>query len=190
MIKLGNEIPKINVFTKTGPTIVWTDTHKLFENKKVLIIGLPGLFLVEYAATQMVSYDLLYDDIKSLGIDEIFFTSIDDYYVQRAYLKNQELQNIKHLPDPSGKWCDAIGMTEDMEHEGLGNRRSHRYAMIIDNLICKTCKYEDFAQNPVTGCFNITDADSILQYLESIQNTWEKWNDEARDRVDLNAREK
>lgn len=190
MIKIGNTIPNIEVFNKVDSSIEWTSTHNLFANKKVLLIGLPGLFIVEYAATQMISYDLLFDDIVDLGINEIYFTSVDDYYVQTAYVKDKELTNIKHLPDPSGKWCDEIGMIENMEYEGLSNRRSHRYAMIIDNLICKTCKYEDFAQNPITGCFNITDADSILQYLEGIQHTWEKWNDSARDKVDLNAREK
>jgi len=190
MIKIGNEIPNIKIFDKHGSTITWTDTHTLFANKKILLIGLPGLFLIEYAATQMISYDLLFDDIKQLGIDEIYFTSVDDYYVQRAYSKDQELQNVKHFADPSGRWCEAIGMLEDMEHEGLGNRRSHRYAMIIDNCICKTVKYEDFSQNPVTGCFNITDVDSILTYLQSIQTTWEKWNDNARDKVDANAKER
>ena len=49
MIKIGNTIPNIEVFNKVDSSIEWTSTHNLFANKKVLLIGLPGLFIVEYA---------------------------------------------------------------------------------------------------------------------------------------------
>ena len=189
MIRVADKIPDIRTMHKVGVDTEWKTTHELFENKKILLLGIPGLFLVDYAASQIKTYDFYADKIKSLGIDEIWVTSTDDCYVQRAWAKSEQLQNINTLPDPLAEWAKSIGMNEDMAREGLGKNRSHRYAMIIDNLTCKNVKYEDFTHNPMT-CFQVTDADTIIKYLEIIQTNYERWDDNARDRVDSLGRDK
>lgn len=189
MIRVGDTIPNISFMDKVGTTTIWQETHNLFNDKKILLIGLPGLFLVEYAASQLRTYDFYAARIKELGIDELWFTSVDNCYTQKAYTKNEELKNISNLPDPTGKWASAVGMLEDMSREGLGDKCSHRYAMIIDNLIMKNCNYEDFTHNPMT-CFQVTDADTTIKYLEIIQTNYERWNDDARDKVDVLGRNK
>lgn len=182
MIRIADIIPNIETMHKKGPLTKWRSTHELFKDKKILLFAVPGPFLVEYAATHMRTYEFCYEQIQDLGIDEIWVTSVDDCYVQNAWLKNDKITKIQNLPDPAGEWANAIGMLEDMTKEGLGKTRSHRYAMIIDNLICKIVKYEDFTHNPMT-CFQVSDANSMMHYLESIQTTYEKWNDNARDKV-------
>ena len=162
---------------------------KLFKNKKVLVLGIPGVFLVEYAASQLKTYEFYYEQFLNLGLDEIYFTSVDDAYVQLAYMKMENICKIKNLPDPAGIFAKEIGMLEDMTKEGLSDKRSHRYAMTIDNLICKNVKYEDFTHNPMT-CFQVTDADTMIKYYETIQTNYERWNDNARDKVDNLGRDK
>lgn len=185
MIKVGDIIPNIKTMHKVDRTTEWKSTHDLFTGKRILILGIPGLFLVEYAASQLKTFDFYFDKIYELGIDEIWFTSVDDCYVQRAYLKNEGTTHIKNLPDPTGKWSSSIGMLEDMSSEGIGDRRSHRYAMIIDNLVMKTVKYEDFSHNPMT-CFQVTDADTIIKYLEIIRTNYERWNDDRAENIGRN----
>lgn len=182
MIRISDTIPNISSLHKNGTKTEWLNTHTLFENKRVLLVGIPGLFLVEYAASQLKTIDFYADRIKELGIDEIYFTSVDDCYVQKAYLKNEDIYNVKCLPDPVCKWADSIGMSEDMSREGLGTKRSHRYAMFIDNLKMKSIKYEDFSHNPMT-CWQVTDADSIIKYLEVIQTNYERWNDDKTNNI-------
>jgi len=189
MIRVGDIIPNKTTMHKDGILTSWLATHDLFQNKKILLIGLPGLFLVEYAATHLKAYEFYHSRIKKLGIDEIWFTSVDNCFVQNAYLKSENLKHIKCLPDPDGDWAQSIGMLEDMSREGIGDKCSHRYAMIIDNLIMKHCKYEDFTHNPMT-CFQVSDADTIIKYLEIIQTNYERWNDDARDKVDVLGRDK
>jgi peroxiredoxin len=174
MIKVGDQVPNVETMHKPGLQTEWITTHDLWRNKRILLIGVPGSFLVEYPSTQLQTYDLLHDKITSLGIDEIWFTSVEDCYVQQAYKDFQKHENIKNLPDPAGAWASAIGMLEDMTEQGLGKQRSHRYAMIIDNLKMKVVKYEDWSHNPMT-CFQVTDAESILMYLQGIRNTYEQW---------------
>lgn len=189
MIRIADIIPNIKSMHKEGPHTVWHSTHDLFRDKKVLLFAVPGTFLVEYAATQMRTYEFCYKQIQNLGIDEVWVTSVDDCYVQNAWLKNDGIKKICNLPDPAGEWAESIGMLEDMTKEGLGKYRSHRYAMIIDNLICKIVKYEDFTHNPMT-CFQVSDANSMIHYLESIQKTYERWNDGARDTVNSTGQRK
>lgn len=189
MIRVSEQIPNVSAMHKHGSKTVWQDTHSLFKDKKILLLGIPGVFLVEYAASQIKTYDFYHDKFVRLGINDVYFTSTDDVYVQRAWLKHEGIVNIKNLPDPAGLWADQVGLAENMTNEGLGTKRSHRYAMTIDNLICKNVKYEDFTHNPMT-CFQVTDADTMLKYFESIQTNYERWNDNARDKVDNLGRDK
>ena len=189
MIRIADIIPDVKTLHKTGYTTEWKSTHELFKDKRILLIGVPGSFIVEYAASQMRTYEFFYTKFKELGIDEIWVTSTEDTYVQRAWLNSEGITDIQALPDPAYEWAEKIGMLEDMSKEGLGKNRSHRYSMIIDNLICKIVKYEDFTHNPMT-CFQVSDADSMMQYLESIKQTYERWNDEARDTVDATGQDK
>ncbi len=189
MIRVSDQIPNVSTMHKHGSKTVWLETHEIFKNKKVLILGIPGTFLVEYAASQIRTYDFYYDRFTNLGLDEIYFTSTDDAYVQLAWMKNEGIERVKNLPDPAGVWAKQIGMLEDMTREGLGDKRSHRYAMTVDNLICKNVKYEDFTHNPMT-CFQVTDADTMIKYFEAIQTNYERWNDNARDKVDNLGRNK
>ena len=189
MIRVGDIIPDIKSMHKEGSKTNWLSTHELFKDKKILLLGIPGVFLVEYAASQLKTYDFYADKIKSLGIDEIWFTSVDNCYVQLSWSKHDNLTHIKNLPDPVGDWASSIGMLEDMRREGIGDKCSHRYAIILDNLICKNVKYEDFSHNPMT-CFQVTDADTIIKYLEIIQTYYERWDDAARNKVDSLGRSK
>lgn len=185
MIKVGEQIPNITTMHKVGKKTEWISTHDLFKNKRILIIGVPGLFLVEYAASQLRTYDFYFDKIKELGINEIWFTSVDDCYIQNAYIKHDKIENLKNLPDPTGAWASSIGMIEDMSKEGIGDKCSHRYAMILDNLVMKTVKYEDFSHNPMT-CFQVTDADTIIKYLEIIKTNYERWSDDRTENLGRN----
>ena len=173
MIKVSEMIPDVTTMHKNGPFTEWKSTHDLFEKKRILLVGVPGAFLVEYAASQIRTYDILYENFLELGIDEIWMTSTDDCYVQNAWLDSMEISKVQNLPDPAGDWAEDIGMLEDMTEQGLG-MRSHRYAMIIDDLRCKVVKYEDFTHNPMT-CFQVSDAESMLVYLKGIKENYEKW---------------
>jgi len=182
MIRVADTIPNVRTMHKVGVQNLWLETHELFANKKILLFGVPGSFIVEYASSQMRTYEFFYEKFKDLGIDEIWVTSTEDTYIQRAWLNSEGIEQIKALPDPALEWASSIGMLEDMTKEGLGPNRSHRYAMIIDNLICKVVHYEDFTHNPMT-CFQVSDANSMMNYLEKIQTNYERFNNEARDTV-------
>ena len=126
MIGIADVIPNVKSLHKTGYTTEWKSTHDLFKDKRILLIGVPGSFIVEYAASQMRTYEFFYEKFQELGIDEIWVTSTEDTYVQRAWLNSEGIEKIQALPDPACEWAETIGMLEDMTKEGLGKYRSHR----------------------------------------------------------------
>lgn len=189
MIRIADIIPNIKSMHKVGYATEWKNTHDLFKDKRILLVGIPGSFIVEYASSQIRTYEFFYEKFQELGIDEIWMTSTEDTYIQRAWLNSEGIEKIQALPDPAFEWAEAIGMSEDMTKEGLSANRSHRYAMIIDNLICKIVHYEDFTHNPMT-CFQVSDANSMMNYLEEIKTNYERFNNEARDTVTADGKSK
>ena len=49
-------------------------TSDLFAGKRVIVFSLPGAFTPTCSSTHVPGYDAAYDEIKSLGIDEIYCT--------------------------------------------------------------------------------------------------------------------
>ena len=51
----------------------------LFENKKVVVFGLPGAFTPTCSASHLPGYEELYDEIKKCGVDEVYCISAVSY---------------------------------------------------------------------------------------------------------------
>ncbi|MEM7645369.1 MAG: redoxin family protein [Pseudomonadota bacterium] len=173
MIKVGEKIPDVSFLAKEGPKEVWKKVHDQFSQKKVLLLGVPDLFVPDYPSSMVRGYDVMAAEIKSFGIDEIIFTANLDYFILKAWAKKEGLENVGLMPDGNSDWAKAIGMLVDMSDRGLG-LRSHRYAMIIDNLHLKKVFYEDFSHDSRT-CFLETNVEKLVSYLESIKETWESF---------------
>ena len=49
-----------------------TTTKDIFAGKRVVIFSLPGAFTPTCSTTHLPGYDAAYDEIKALGIDEVY----------------------------------------------------------------------------------------------------------------------
>jgi peroxiredoxin len=123
----------INTFkVKSGPD--WDDltTDHIFENKRILIVSLPGAFTPVCSSKQLPSYDQHYEKIVSKGIDEIYILSVNDYFVMKAWFNELNIKNVKFIPDGNGSFTRDMDMLVNKPEQGFG-MRSWRYAMIVDN---------------------------------------------------------
>ena len=117
-----NQLPDAQVFTiargKSGK-LLRKNTHDLWKNKDVLIVGVNGAFTPK--DTELVlGYEENYQKIiDETVVDEIYIISMNDPYVMRAWFKDMKIKKLKHLPDGNG---------------GMG-KRGWRYAMLIENNI-------------------------------------------------------
>jgi len=144
-------------------------TAEIFDNKKVVLFALPGAFTPTCSSTHLPGYEVNYDDFKDLGIDEIYCLSVNDSFVMNAWAKDQNLENVKVLPDGNAEFTRKMGMLVRKENLGFGDR-SWRYSMYVENGVIKKLFAEDgFGDNVANDPFEVSDYKTMLTYLGESQ---------------------
>ncbi len=147
----------------------WQDrtTQEIFGGRRVVLFALPGAFTPTCSSTHLPRYEELYDEIKAQGIHEVICLSVNDAFVMFQWGKQQGLQKIFLLPDGSGEFTRKMGMLVQKDNLGFG-QRSWRYSMVVnDGVIEKMFVEPDFSDNCPTDPFEVSDADTMLNYLKT-----------------------
>lgn len=147
----------------------WQDvtTADLFAGKRVVVFSLPGAFTPTCSTYQLPGYDSKFDEFQALGIDEVYCLSVNDSFVMNAWFKSQNIQNVRPIPDGSGEFTSAMGMSVNKANLGFGFR-SWRYAMVVND-----GEIEQLFEEPgkVGNCpvdpYEVSDPDTVLEYLKT-----------------------
>ena len=133
-IRATNEFENDDICFMDGEN-PWTDvtSDEIFGNKRVLIFSLPGAFTPTCTSQQLPGFDRMFNDLKNLGIDEIYCISVNDSFVMNAWSQKLNVKNIKLIPDGTGEFTKKMGMLVNKDHLGFG-MRSWRYAVIANNM--------------------------------------------------------
>ena len=133
-IRATNEFENDDICFMDGEN-PWTDvtSDEMFGNKRVLIFSLPGAFTPTCTSQQLPGFDSMFNDLKNLGIDEIYCISVNDSFVMNAWSQKLNVKNIKLIPDGTGEFTKKMGMLVNKDHLGFG-MRSWRYAVIANNM--------------------------------------------------------
>lgn len=149
----------------------WQDrtTEQLFAGKRVVVFSLPGAFTPTCSTSHLPRYEELYDEFKSLGVDEVICVSVNDAFVMYQWGKQQGAQKVFLLPDGNGEFTRKMGMLVDKSNLGFG-MRSWRYSMVVNNCqIEKIFVEPGYEDNCPTDPFEVSDADTMLKYLQSVK---------------------
>jgi len=145
----------------------WQDrsTGEIFGGRKVVLFSLPGAFTPTCSSNHLPRYDELYEEFKSLGVDEIICVSVNDAFVMFKWGRELGNRNIFLLPDGNGEFTRKMGMLVDKSNLGFG-MRSWRYSMVVDDgRIEKIFVEPGFEDNCPSDPFEVSDADTMLAYL-------------------------
>ena len=149
----------------------WQDvtSDELFKGKNVVVFSLPGAFTPTCTTTHLPGYEKAYDEFKKLGIDEVYCFSVNDAFVMNAWGKHLNIKNVTLIPDGSGEFTRGIGMMVAKDNLGFG-ARSWRYSMYVEDgeikkLFEEPGKADNFPEDP----FEVSDAETMLDYLQSTQ---------------------
>lgn len=149
-------------------------TRELFENKRVVIFGLPGAFTPTCSSRHLPEYDERYDEIIDAGIDEVYCVSVNDSFTMGAWFDNLGISNVDMIADGSAEFTRAMGMLCTKHNLGFGER-SWRYSAVIDNgyietMFSESCaptmRMDEFEEDP----FEVSDADTMIEYLTQEDN--------------------
>jgi peroxiredoxin len=147
----------------------WQDrtTQDIFGGKRVVLFSLPGAFTPTCSSNHLPRYEELYDEIRAQGVDEIVCLSVNDAFVMFQWGKQQGVKNVFLLPDGSGDFTRGMGMMVAKDNLGFGDR-SWRYSMVVnDGKIEKMFIEPGKEDNCPTDPYEVSDADTMLNYLKS-----------------------
>ena len=82
---------------------------------------------------QLPGLEVLYDDFKEKGIDDIYCLSVNDSFVMNAWAEKHEIENVKMIPDGSGEFTRDMDMLVWKPAQNFGYR-SWRYAMVVNGM--------------------------------------------------------
>ncbi len=168
----GTHIPNVTFKTRVKNSkgdYEWQDvtSSDLFDGKKIVIFSLPGAFTPTCSSTHLPGYETNFDEFKALGVDDIYCISVNDSYVMNAWAKDQDVKNVKVVPDGNGELTRKMGMLVSKSIEGFG-MRSWRYSALVDDGVVKKAFVEpNFSDDCPTDPFEVSDASTMLEYLEN-----------------------
>jgi peroxiredoxin len=138
---IGRHVPPITFKTRVRDESIggdnpyrWQDmtTDDYFRGKRVVVFSLPGAFTPTCSTYQLPDFERLAPEFRAKGIDDIYCVSVNDAFVMNQWAKQQNLKNIKVIPDGAGEFTRRMGMLVNKDNLGFG-MRSWRYAAVIDD---------------------------------------------------------
>ncbi len=172
----GASVPNVTFKTRVRDESIegenpfrWQDltTDDIFKGKNIVIFALPGAFTPTCSSTHVPGYEAQYDEMKTLGVDEVICLSVNDAFVMFQWKKNLGVSKVFMLPDGNGDFSRGMGMLVKKNNLGFGDR-SWRYSMhVVDGVIKKMFIEEGFADNYAADPFEVSDGDTMLAYLKT-----------------------
>jgi peroxiredoxin len=167
MRKEGYQIPQVEfVFRENGEFVTRT-SYDLFDGKTVVIFSLPGAFTPTCSAYQLPGFEEKYEEFKALGIDEIYCISVNDGFVMNAWAQDQNIKNVKLIPDGNAYFTRSMGQLVTKTNLGFGER-SWRYAAVVSDRIIEAFfeepgKCDNASEDP----YGETTPEKVFEYVKS-----------------------
>eukprot|EP00527_Entomoneis_sp_CCMP2396_P009304 CAMPEP_0198138508 /NCGR_PEP_ID=MMETSP1443-20131203/1899_1 /TAXON_ID=186043 /ORGANISM="Entomoneis sp., Strain CCMP2396" /LENGTH=226 /DNA_ID=CAMNT_0043800303 /DNA_START=95 /DNA_END=775 /DNA_ORIENTATION=- len=189
--KEGDKLPKVEFLTRTRidaddveNPFDWKTltTDDYFKGKRVVLFSLPGAFTPTCSNTHLPGYENAYEDMKSLGIDEVYCLSVNDAFVMRKWGLDQGLEEdmtigslgftkVKLIPDGASHFTRGMGMSNVWESNRGFGERSWRYSMVVNNGVIEKMFIEPSrVHNSDPDPFEVSDSGTMLDYLKSKVN--------------------
>ena len=100
MITENTQLPNVVFKTRTrindggDNPFDWKDltTDDLFKDKKIVLFSLPGAFTPTCSSTHLPGYEKHYNELRDLGIDDVYCLSVNDAFVMRKWGLDQGLE--------------------------------------------------------------------------------------------------
>ncbi|TDH04726.1 hypothetical protein EPR50_G00135710 [Perca flavescens] len=142
-IQVGEHLPAVEVQEGEPGNKVAMD--QLFKGKKGVLFAVPGAFTPGCSKTHLPGFVQQAVDLKSKGIQEVACISVNDAFVMAAWGKEHGTDGkVRMLADPTGAFTKAVDLLLDSDQivQVLGNKRSKRYAMLVEDGVVKKINVE------------------------------------------------
>ena len=151
----------------------WQDltTKEIFLGNRVVVFSLPGAFTPTCSTFQVPGFEQNYDAIREMGIDEVYVISVNDTFVMRKWMLDQNVCKVKFIPDGNGEFTRQMGMLVDKSNIGFG-ARSWRYAMVVNNGVIEEWFEEPGrCDNGDSDPYGETTPENVMEYLRNVEKS-------------------
>ena len=186
VLREGDSVPQVDFLTRTRvdeDSFDWKvlSSSDYFVDKRVVLFGLPGAFTPTCSSTHVPGYNDRYDEIKALGIDDIYCLSVNDAFVMRMWGLDLGLEEdktpgslgftkVKLIPDGAAAFTRGMEMSTMWDSERGFGERSWRYSAVINNGVIEKLFIEGLGplDNSAADPFEVSDANTMIKYLKSV----------------------
>lgn len=147
----------------------WQDlsSDDIFKGKRVVLFALPGAFTPTCSSTHLPGYEKEYDNLKQMGIDEVYCLSVNDAFSMFQWAKQLGVEKVKMLPDGNCDFTRGMDMLVKKENLGFGDR-SWRYSILvndgkIEKMFSEPGKCDNYGEDP----FTCSDVNTMIDYLQT-----------------------
>ena len=161
-------LPNSEVFVLENGEPTKKKIEDFFKNKKVVLFGLPGAYTSVCSAKHLPGYVKLHDKYKEKGVDHIICISVNDPFVMNAWLEQQEIKQVKSLPDGNGDLAAQLGTLCQKTNLNFGNR-SWRYALVLDgdtNTVLEMLPEAGFTDNAQSDPYDASTPKAVFKWVQ------------------------
>ena len=168
MINVGDKFPLFNYLDRKAGEFVKIDLNSEIKGKNILIFGLPGAFTPTCSSKQLPGYESLYNKFQDVGVDHIYCTSVNDPFTMNAWFDNQNVQNVRSLPDGNGDLAQSLGMFVSKKNLNFG-MRSWRYALLVgaDNKVIEVFAEPEMRDMADDDSYTVSTPEAVLKWLQA-----------------------
>ena len=143
----------------------WNDvsTADISSGKSIIVFALPAAFTRTCSNTHLPDYEAKYDELKSLGIDEVYCLSINTSFAMLQWARNLGLNDVKMLPDARAEFTRSMGMLVTKENGEVSWRYS---AYVVNGEIKKIFSEAGMMDDCPDDPFECSDVDTMISYLK------------------------
>ena len=153
------EIPDIKVPIIKNGFVTISNLNSEFQNKKIILFGVPGAFTPTCSEKHLPNYIKLYEHFKKKNIDDIYCLSVNDEHVMKTWLLSyNENQRINGIADGNAEITKHFDLLVDKSKSYMGIR-SERFSMIVENNNIKKINIEK------SGEFKNSSAEVVLEQI-------------------------
>lgn len=159
-LQTGQPIPRMDIAVIDGSNDAHTtSTTELFENRKVVMFGVPGAFTPTCSEQHLPGFVERFEAFRARGID-LFCLAVNDAFVMQAWAASQHVPpGFKLLADGNGSFTRALGLELDGTAYGMG-LRARRFALYADNGVVKLLQIE------APGELRVSSAEAMFDAIE------------------------
>lgn len=168
MIYEGQPVSGTTFQVRRDGEFVTESTDQYFTGRRVVVFALPGAFTPTCSTYQLPGFEESYDEILSLGIDEVYCVSVNDSFVMNAWFKDLGIEKVKAIPDGNAAFTEIMGTKVLKTNLGFGYR-SWRYAVVLNNNTVEKLFVEPGLSNNVSDDpYGASSPESVLEYLKAV----------------------